>query len=128
MCTNFSPRTVELRSPESREILPFPFSPFFSFSFFFSPFLSFFLFFLNEFFLFLYFLFAFLSFPFSSHFPIISSSHFSSFFSLLFFLSPFLDHHGAFGQGRKLPPPFSCHLCGPHFFFPYFYDIIPYMA
>ena len=123
-CTNFSPRTVELRSPESQEILPFPFSPFLSFSFFFSPFLSFFLFFLYEFFLFLYFLFAFLSFPF-----LISFSHhfFFSFlflFSLLFFFSPFLDHHGAFGQGRKLPLPFSCHLCGPHFFFflfPYFF-------
>ena len=55
-------------------------------------------------------------FLFSSHFPITSSSHFSSFFSMFFFFSPFLDHHGAFGQGRKLPPPFSCHLCDPHFF------------
>ena len=37
-CTNFSPRTVELRQPESREIFPFPFSPFLSFSFSFSSF------------------------------------------------------------------------------------------
>ena len=114
-CTNFSSRTVELRPPESWEILHFPFSHFLSFSF--SPFLSFFLFFIYEFFLFLYFLFAFLSFPF-----LISFSHhfFFSFlflFLFVFFFSYFLDHHGAFGQGKKLPPPFSCHLCGPNFFF-----------
>ena len=39
-CTNFSPRTVELRPPESQEIFPFLFSPFLSFSFFFSFLLS----------------------------------------------------------------------------------------
>ena len=42
-------------------------------------------------------------FLFSSHFPIFSSSHFSSFFSLLFFFSP-LDEHTV--KRRKFPSPF----------------------
>ena len=77
VCTNFSPRTIELRPSESREILPFPFllSPFPSFSLY-EPF-SF------------YFLFAFLFF----------------FSFLISFPPPFGAHH-SFGQMRKFPPYF----------------------
>ena len=80
-CTNFSPRTVKLRPPESREIFPFPFSSF-SFSFL-SPY---------EFFSFLFFSFSpsLLFFPFCFPFlflifpliPLSISPHF------LFALSP----------------------------------------
>ena len=136
-CTNFSPRTIELRSLESREILPFPFSPFLSFS----SFLSFFLFFLYDFFLFLSFLFFFPTncFLFVSLFPFcfsfFSFSHliFPSFLLLisLHFSLPFwitMEHSVKGGSFL----PLSHAICVALIFFPYFlisfYDIIPYMA
>ena len=69
-CTNFSPRTVELRPFESREIFPFP-SPFLIFLFPFSMnYFSFFsLCFLSSFPSFLSFLLFFSFSHFSSHFP-----------------------------------------------------------
>ena len=90
-CSNFSPRTVEPRPPESREIFPFPFSSF-SFSSLFSLRILFFLF-----------LFFFPFFPFC----------FSILFSFLLSFSPFLFHflslfgtYHSFGQRRKFPPLF----------------------
>ena len=99
-CTNFSPRTVELRPPESREIFPFPFSSF-SFSFPFSL-RTFFFFLFVFFFSFPYFLSFFLFFSFS-HF-ISFPFHFLPIFSLHF--SPILMGIAVCAKRRKFPSPF----------------------
>ena len=108
-CTNFSPRIVELRLPGSREIFPFLFSPFLSFSLFFlfSHFLSFFLFFLYELFFFLFlppffsFLFAFLFF-----FSFLIS-FLLSFSFLLWSFSPIWMSIDRMGQKEEISsPPF----------------------
>ena len=119
-CTNFSPRTVELQPPESREIFPFPFSSF-SFSFL-SPY---------EFFSFLFVFFfsfsSFLSFSFS-HFSSHSPFNFSPFSFCTF--SSFLEHTTHQVQKGNFLPISSNQMCGPQFsiFIPYFiiplYDII----
>ena len=110
-CTNFSLQTVELRPLESREIFPFHFflSPFpfftslrtvFTFSLLFS-FLLFLLFF----------------------FPLLASylifpSHFLIFY---FDISPFWSTPLIGSKEAISSPISSCHLCGPHFSFFFFY-------
>ena len=125
-CTNFSPRTVELRPPKSRKIFPFPFSSFsFSLPFFLRTvfFFSFSLFSFSHFLLFFRFFFSFL-FLISSHFPFIFSP-----FSLPFgWAFPYGSR-----EGNSLLPS-SIQMNGylnsiliPYFFIP-LYDIIHYMA
>ena len=112
-CTNFNPRTVELRPSESREIFLFPFllSPF--------PFFS------------LYGLFSFLFlssflFPFCFSFlflisHLISPFIFTSFSPLsLHFLLLFGAHHIS-GQRRKFPPLFLKPNVWLSIFHPYFF-------
>ena len=132
-CTNFSPRTVELRPPESQEILSFPFSPFlflFLFSFpllfpflplriLFVPFLSFFL--SHKLFSFCFFIsfLLFFLFLFSSHFPIISSSNFSFLFLFLFafhFFSLF-GSPWSIRSREEASSPFLMPFVWPSFFF-----------
>ena len=116
-CTNFSPRTIELRPSESREILHFPFLispfPFFSlyalFSFLFlSPFL-FFPFFFSILFLFSHLI----SLSFSPHF-LLSLCSFSS----------FLEHTTHPVKGGNFLPFSSYHLCGHQFFFFFFISFL----
>ena len=93
-CTNFSPRTVELRPPESREIFPFLFSSF-SFSLPFSL--------RTVFFFFLFFFFF--SFPsFLSFLLFFSFSHFISFpFHFLPHFLSHLDGHCRMVQEKEIP-------------------------
>ena len=108
-CTNFSPRTVERRPPETRKIFLFPFllSPFPSFSLYeFFSFCSFFPLFS--------FLFAFLFFfsfliSFSFHFLFIFSSP-------LVLFSSFLEHTTHPIKGGNFLPFSSTHLCGYQIF------------
>ena len=133
-CTNFSPRTVELRPPESREIFPFPF-PSFSFSFL-SPY---------EFFSFLFvFFFSFSSFLrilfLSIYFLLFLISHLISLsFSPHFLLSLCISlpfrwalPYGSREGNSLLPSSIQMHgyhnsILIPYFFIP-LYDIIHYMA
>ena len=120
-CNNFSTWIVELRPSERLEILHFFFSfslsfpfPFLFYELFF-PWTVFFLFsfFISFFFFFSFFSFSHLIFPSLLFFVLI----FFSFSLLIFFFSPFLDHHGAFGQRRKLPPPFLMQFVAHIYFF-----------
>ena len=122
-CTNFSPRTVELRLSESWEIFPFPFplSPF-PFSF------------LYELFFFLFSLFSFLIFSFLSFFSFIISFPLS-FSLLLWYFSPIWMVIDRMGQEEEVSFSFPQAKCValkfPSLFlislFP-FYDIITHMA
>ena len=124
-CSNFSPRTIEPRPPESRETFLFPFLL--------SPFSS--LFSLRTIPLFVP-LFPFLSFLFSFLFFSLFSSHFLLIFSFpLVIFSPFLEQPLIRSKGGNFLPISSNQRCGYHFFsFFFFYlfiflnDIITYMA
>ena len=117
-CTNFSPRTVELRPPESREILPFPFSHFFSFLLFsfplLFPFLPLRILFVSLFpFFFSFFSFSHLIFP--SFFLLISFPFFFAFLFLSLFGSPW-----SIRSREEASSPFLMPFVWPSFFFPYF--------
>ena len=115
-CTNFSPRTIELRPSESREILPFPFLlshfPFFSLYALFS------FLFLSSFFF--SFLFAFLFF-----FSLLILFPFHFLLSLCIF-SSFLEHTTHPVKGGNFLPFSSNHLCGHQFSFFFFYFLFPF--
>ena len=118
-CTNFRPRTVELRPSESREIFPFTFllSPFPSFS-------------LYEPFSFFFFLSSFPLFPFCFSILFLFSHLISLSFSLLIchFFSLLGAHH-SFGQRRKFPPLFLKSIVWLSIFHPYFLiSLFPFMT
>ena len=124
-CTNFNPRTVELRPPENREIFPFPFllSSFPSFSLY------------ESFFLFFLFLSSFPFFSFLFLFSHLISLSFSPYFSFLFAFSPPFWSTPLIRSKEEISSPFPLTICVALNFpslFPYFfisfYDIVTYMA
>ena len=120
-----SPTILERRKTLSLKKIKFEATGYFFFS---SPPRFLFLCFIHSSLLFFLFLFLF-------HFPVISSSHFSFFFSFIF--SPFPPFWSIDRMGQKeevSSPPSSSQMCGFPFsflffyFFIFLYDIIPYMA
>ena len=116
-CTNFSPRTVELRRSKSWEIFLFPFllSPF--------PFVS-----LYELFSFLFISSFLFPFCFSFSHPYFFSSHFPSFLLFIFFFllafSPPFWSIALIRSKEEISSPFSHAICVVHTFpslFPYFF-------